>query len=165
MLHKSEHPLPIVNNIRKRPECLLLALSGHGDHVQRCPLSGVKRTSRWEPLVFVSLTPEEIEAIRKAIPELTISQVGSGVYASLDKTDTTVGLYTLRLAELQSRLKQPARPCRNLRSHRSVPGVYTSLDKTYSPGRSARRIGLPWRCHQDVRGSRQGLAQPDRQRT
>jgi hypothetical protein len=29
MLHKSEHPSPIVNNIRKRPECLLLAQSGH----------------------------------------------------------------------------------------------------------------------------------------
>src|SRR5215468_813439 len=25
--------------------CLLLAQSGHGDHVQQCPLSGVKRTS------------------------------------------------------------------------------------------------------------------------
>jgi hypothetical protein len=27
------------------PRCLLLAQSGHGDHAQRCPLLGVKRTS------------------------------------------------------------------------------------------------------------------------
>jgi TRAP transporter TAXI family solute receptor len=58
------------------------------------PTPAFKEVEAKESLVFVSLTPEQIEAIRKAMPELTISQIGSGVYTSLDKTYTTVGLYT-----------------------------------------------------------------------
>ena len=57
------------------------------------PSPAMKQLEAQEPLVFVSLTPEEIEAVRKAMPEFTISQIGSGVYTSLDKTYTTVGLY------------------------------------------------------------------------
>ena len=48
-------------------------------------------------MVFASLSPEEIEAIRKAMPELTISQIGSGVYSSLDKMYTSVGMYTFAI--------------------------------------------------------------------
>ena len=47
--------------------------------------------------MFASLTPEEIEAIRKAMMELTISQIDSGVYSSLDKTYTTVGMYAFAI--------------------------------------------------------------------
>jgi uncharacterized protein len=61
------------------------------------PLPALKQAEAQEPLVFVSPTPEQIEAIRKAMPELTISQVGSGVYASLDKTDTTFGMYAFAI--------------------------------------------------------------------
>jgi uncharacterized protein len=57
------------------------------------PFPALQQLEAQEPLVFVSLTPEEVEAIRKAIPELTISQISSGVYTSLDKTYTSVGLY------------------------------------------------------------------------
>jgi uncharacterized protein len=57
------------------------------------PIPALKHVEAKEPLVFVSLTTEQIEAIRKAIPELTISQIGSRAYTSLDKTYTTVGLY------------------------------------------------------------------------
>ena len=57
------------------------------------PIPALKHVEAKEPVVFVSLTPEQIEAIRKAMPELTISQIGSGVYTSLDKAYTTVGLY------------------------------------------------------------------------
>ena len=57
------------------------------------PIPALKHVEAKEPVVFVSLTSEQIEAIRKAMPELTISQIGSGVYTSLDKTYTTVGLY------------------------------------------------------------------------
>jgi uncharacterized protein len=57
------------------------------------PFPALKQAEAKEPLVFVSLTPEQIEAIRKAMPELTISQIGSGVYTSLDKAYPTVGLY------------------------------------------------------------------------
>jgi TRAP transporter TAXI family solute receptor len=61
------------------------------------PFPALKKVEAKEPLVFVSLTPEQIEAIRKAMPELTISQIGSGVYTSLDKTYTTVGLFTFAI--------------------------------------------------------------------
>jgi uncharacterized protein len=57
------------------------------------PIPALKEVEAKEPAIFVSLTPEQIEAIRKAIPELTISQISSGAYTSLDKTYTTVGLY------------------------------------------------------------------------
>ena len=56
----------------------------------------LKQLEAKEPLVFASLTPEEIEAIRKAM-ELTISQIGSGVYTSLEKTYTTVGVYAFAI--------------------------------------------------------------------
>jgi TRAP transporter TAXI family solute receptor len=61
------------------------------------PMPALKQAEAQEPLVFVSPTPEQIEAIRKAMPELTISQIGSGVYRSLDKTDTTVGTYAFAI--------------------------------------------------------------------
>jgi TRAP transporter TAXI family solute receptor len=61
------------------------------------PTPAVKQVEAKEPLVFISLTPEQIEAIRKRLPELTISHVGSGVYSSLDKTYTTLGLYNFAI--------------------------------------------------------------------
>ena len=68
----------------------LVAVSG-------VPFPVLKQVEAKEPLVFVSLTPEQIETIRKAKPEFTISQIGSGVYTSLDKAYTTVGLYTFAI--------------------------------------------------------------------
>jgi uncharacterized protein len=57
------------------------------------PFPALQQVEAKEPVVFVSLTPEQIEAIRKAMPELTISEIGSGAYSSLDKTYTTLGVY------------------------------------------------------------------------
>ncbi len=57
----------------------------------------LKQLETKEPLTFVSLTPEQIETIRKAMPELSVSQVGSGVYTFLDKTYTTVGLFAFAI--------------------------------------------------------------------
>ncbi len=39
----------------------------------------------------------QIETIRKAMPELTISEIGSGAYSSLDKTYTTLGVYNFTI--------------------------------------------------------------------
>ena len=61
------------------------------------PFPALKQVEAKEPLVFVSLTPEQIEAIRKAMPELTISEIGSGAYSSLDKTYTTLGVYNFAI--------------------------------------------------------------------
>ena len=61
------------------------------------PFPALKQAEAKEPLVFVSLTPEHIEAIRKAMPEFTISEIGSGAYSSLDKTYTTLGVYNFAI--------------------------------------------------------------------
>jgi TRAP transporter TAXI family solute receptor len=61
------------------------------------PFPALKRVEAKEPVVFISLTPEQIEAIRKAMPELTISKIGSGAYSSLDKTYTTLGVYNFAI--------------------------------------------------------------------
>ena len=57
------------------------------------PSPVLKKLETKEPVVFASLTSEQVETIRKAMPELTISQINSGAYTSLDKTYTTVGLF------------------------------------------------------------------------
>jgi len=57
----------------------------------------LKQLETKEPLVFVSLTPEQIESIRKAMPELSVSQINGGVYTSLDKTYTSVGLFAFAI--------------------------------------------------------------------
>jgi TRAP transporter TAXI family solute receptor len=75
-------------------------LEGHYDalvEIGGAPFPALKQVEAKEPLVFVSLTPEQIEAIRKAMPEFVISQIGSGVYTSLDKTYTTVGQYSFAI--------------------------------------------------------------------
>jgi TRAP transporter TAXI family solute receptor len=61
------------------------------------PMPALTQVEAKEPLVFASLTPEEIGTIRKAMPELTISEIDHGVYSSLDKTYTTVGMYTFAI--------------------------------------------------------------------
>jgi TRAP transporter TAXI family solute receptor len=61
------------------------------------PFPALKQVEAKEPLVFVSLTSEQIEAIRKAMPEFTISLIASGVYSSLDKNYNTVGMYSFAI--------------------------------------------------------------------
>jgi TRAP transporter TAXI family solute receptor len=61
------------------------------------PFPALKQLEVKEPLVFASLTPEQIEAIHKAMPELTTSQIGSGVYTSLERIYTTVGVYAFAI--------------------------------------------------------------------
>jgi TRAP transporter TAXI family solute receptor len=61
------------------------------------PTPALKQVEAKEPAVFVSLTPEQIETIRNAMPELVALQIDSGVYTSLDKTYTTVGQYTFAI--------------------------------------------------------------------
>jgi len=57
------------------------------------PIPAVKKLEATEPLNFISLSGPEIDIVRKAIPELTPSTIGAGVYSSLDKDYTTVGVY------------------------------------------------------------------------
>ena len=57
----------------------------------------LKQLETKEPLVFVTLTAEQIEAIRKAMPEISVSQINSGVYGSFGKTYTSVGLFAFAI--------------------------------------------------------------------
>jgi uncharacterized protein len=57
------------------------------------PIPAVKELEAKEPLTFISPSPKEIDAIRKAMPELTPSTITAGTYSSLDKDYSTVGVY------------------------------------------------------------------------
>jgi len=57
------------------------------------PVPAVKKLEVTEPLHFISLSEPEIDMVRKAIPELTPSTIAAGVYSSLDKDYTSVGVY------------------------------------------------------------------------
>ena len=46
-----------------------------------------------EPVTFISLSSEQIEAIRKAMPEFSPSKIAAGTYRSLDKDYVTIGMY------------------------------------------------------------------------
>jgi hypothetical protein len=61
------------------------------------PFPALKQAEAKEPLVFISLTLEQTDAIRKAMPELSTSQIGSGIYTSLDKAYTTLGVYNFAI--------------------------------------------------------------------
>lgn len=57
------------------------------------PFPAAKELEKKEPLNFISLSDSEIDVVRKALPELSLSTIPAGTYASLDKDYTTVGVY------------------------------------------------------------------------
>src|SRR5271166_1776712 len=57
------------------------------------PFPAAKELEAKEPLTFISLSPKEVDAIRKAMPELSPSTIAAGTYSSLDKNYSTVGVY------------------------------------------------------------------------
>jgi TRAP transporter TAXI family solute receptor len=57
------------------------------------PFPAAKELEAKEPLNFISLSAEEIDLIRKAIPELTPSIIAATTYSSLDKDCSTIGVY------------------------------------------------------------------------
>jgi TRAP transporter TAXI family solute receptor len=46
-----------------------------------------------EPVTFISPSSEQIEAIRKAMPEFSPSKIAAGTYSTLDKDYATIGMY------------------------------------------------------------------------
>jgi TRAP transporter TAXI family solute receptor len=57
------------------------------------PFPAAKELEAKEPLNFISPSVEEINLIRKAMPELTPSIIAAGTYSSLDKDYSTIGVY------------------------------------------------------------------------
>jgi uncharacterized protein len=57
------------------------------------PMPAIQKAETTEPITFISLSPEQIDAIRKAMPEFSPSKIAAGTYRSLDKDYVTFGVY------------------------------------------------------------------------
>ncbi len=57
------------------------------------PMPAIQETEAKEPVTFLNLSSEQIEAIRKAMPEFSLSKLAAGTYRQLDKDYPTVGVY------------------------------------------------------------------------
>jgi uncharacterized protein len=56
------------------------------------PMPAVQGVEAKEPVTFISLTSEQIEAVRKAMPEFSPSKIAAGTYRFLDKDYVTIGV-------------------------------------------------------------------------
>jgi uncharacterized protein len=57
------------------------------------PFPAAQELEAKEPLNFISPSVEEIDSLRKAMPELTPSIIAAKTYSSLDKDYSTIGVY------------------------------------------------------------------------
>ena len=57
------------------------------------PAPAIQKVEAKEPITLISLSPEQIDIILKANPELNASKIAAGVYRSLDRDYDTVGVY------------------------------------------------------------------------
>jgi uncharacterized protein len=57
------------------------------------PMPAIKDIVAKEPVTFLNLSPEQIDAIRKAMPEFSSSKIEAGTYRSLDTDYVTIGMY------------------------------------------------------------------------
>jgi TRAP transporter TAXI family solute receptor len=62
------------------------------------PMPAIREAEAKEPVTLISLSPEQIDAIRKAMPEFTASKIAAGTYSSLDKDYNTIGVYNFAVA-------------------------------------------------------------------
>jgi TRAP transporter TAXI family solute receptor len=57
------------------------------------PMPSIQDVESKEHIIFMCPSPEQIDSFRKAMPELSPSEIVAGTYRSLDKNCVTVGLY------------------------------------------------------------------------
>ena len=57
------------------------------------PMPAIQKAEANEAITFISLSPEQIDAIRKAMPEFSPSKIAAGTYRALDKDYITFGVY------------------------------------------------------------------------
>ena len=57
------------------------------------PMPAIQKAETTEPITFISLSPEQIDAIRKVMPEFSPSKIAAGTYRGLDKDYVTFGVY------------------------------------------------------------------------
>lgn len=61
------------------------------------PVPAILDAEAKEPLTFISLTGEQIDVIRKAMPEFSPSKIGANVYKSLGKDYETIGVFNFAI--------------------------------------------------------------------
>ncbi|HEY7232340.1 MAG TPA: TAXI family TRAP transporter solute-binding subunit [Pseudolabrys sp.] len=61
------------------------------------PTPAIQKVEESEPVTFVSLSPEQIEAVRKAMPEFSTSKMMAGTYRSLENDYVTFGMYNFAI--------------------------------------------------------------------
>ncbi len=61
------------------------------------PTPTLAKVEASEPIRFLSLSAEQVEALRKAMPEMSIAKVRVGTYRSLDKDYVTLGVYNFAI--------------------------------------------------------------------
>ena len=61
------------------------------------PVPAVQDVEAKEPVTFLSLSPDQMDAIRKAMPEFSPSKIAAGTYRSLDKDYVIVGVYNFAI--------------------------------------------------------------------
>ena len=74
-------------------------LAGHHDAflaVIGAPMPAIQKAEA-EPFTFVDLSPEQIEAIRKAMPEFSPSKIAAGTYRFLERDHITIGVYNFAI--------------------------------------------------------------------
>jgi uncharacterized protein len=62
------------------------------------PMPAIQETEAKEPITFLYFAPEQIESIRKAMPEFSTSNIAAGTYRSLDKNYPTIGVFNFAVA-------------------------------------------------------------------
>ncbi len=75
-------------------------LAGHIDAALTLlgtPVPAVQHVGAKEPVTFLNLSPQQIEAIRRAMPEFSRSKIAAGTYHLLDKDYITVGVYNFAI--------------------------------------------------------------------
>jgi TRAP transporter TAXI family solute receptor len=70
------------------------------------PVPAIQDVDAKEPVKFLSLSPEQMDAIRKAIPEFVPAKIAAGTYRLMDKDYVTVGVpnFVIGRADLQDDL-------------------------------------------------------------
>jgi uncharacterized protein len=61
------------------------------------PFPAIQEAEAKEPVTLLSLSSEQTEAIRKAMPEFSPSKIATGTYRSLDKDYVTIGVYNFAI--------------------------------------------------------------------
>jgi len=61
------------------------------------PTPTLQKVEASEPLTFLSLSPGQIETLRKAMPEISEAKIAAGTYRSLDKDYVTLGVYNFAI--------------------------------------------------------------------